>query len=216
MKEFVRPLDKTIFGRIRKAKLSDSENEIRKFILKTYISNGKSPDIQDLYKYFNISENVIVLVLEKLHKFDIISFKNGQISCSYPFSNKASEFLVEIANNSNVYALCATDAFGIHFMTNEKCVVKTKCPYCFAEIEIQLGAGKITNQKPGNIVEFVSLPENCKCTSESFCPTIKFFCSKEHINEWKLNQKYDFEGEIYSLDEVLYHSEKIFCDLLIL
>jgi hypothetical protein len=216
MKEFIRPIDKTIFGRIKKAKLSDSENEIREFILKSYILNGKSPGIHELLNSFNKSENEIVSVLEKLQEFDIINFKNSQIICSYPFSNNQTDFLVKINNLSNVFALCATDAFGIHFLSKENCGIFSKCPQCQAKIEIQLSEEIITNQNTENIVEFVSLPENCNCTSESFCPTIKFFCSVEHINKWKSNQKYDFEGEIYSLDEVLYHSKKIFSDLLVL
>ena len=214
MREFIRPLNKTINGRIQKANLSNFENEIRKYILKSYITNGKAPIIQNLSKQFNFSDAEIILILEKLKHTDIINFRNNQIICSYPFSNKPTDFTVKIENNSTVFALCATDAFGIHFLTQQNCIVESKCPCCQENLNIVLSGGQVTQSNPANIVEFVSLPENCGCTSDSFCPTIKFFCNRDHINLWKIQQDYDFNGEIYELDEVAYHSKKIFSNLL--
>jgi len=214
MKEFIRPLHKTIYGRIQSANLSDTENEIRKYILNHYISSGKAPEVSHLSVYFNLSEYEILLVLEKLKKFDIINFRDNQIICSYPFSNKETDFLVEIKNYANVFALCATDAVGIHFLSKQNCLIKTKCPSCNQDIRIQLNDGEIMHHEPEHIREFVSLPENCGCASSDFCPIIRFFCSEKHLSNWKEKQKYNFKGEIYELDEVAYHSKKIFSELL--
>src|SRR6266542_2630505 len=134
MKEFIRPLDKTINGRIKKDILSNHENKIRKYVLESYISKGKAPIIQDLSKQFEISVEEVIVILERLKKTDIINFKDNQIICSYPFSDKATDFTVEIENNSTVFALCATDAFGIHFLTKQHCVIKSKCPCCQQEL----------------------------------------------------------------------------------
>lgn len=210
MKEFIRPLDKTINGRIKKANLSDAENEVRRLILKNYILKGKSPVIQDLSAQLKISDSEISLILESLKKADIINLKNNEVISAYPFSDKETDFIVKIAGNTNVFALCATDAVGIHFLTKQDCLIKTSCPFCKNEISIEMANGKIIKYQPDSVIEFVSLPENCGCTSSTFCPTIKFFCNKDHIGM----MKYDFSGEIYNLEEVAYHSKKIFSNLL--
>ena len=53
-------------------------------------------------------------LIEKLHKADILTKEDDKIISAYPFSARATRHKVIFKDGHEVYALCVTDALGIH------------------------------------------------------------------------------------------------------
>jgi len=211
MKGLMDRIGETVKGRIAEAELSPRENEIRKYILREFARNGSPPALREIMDGLGIpSEEIVNQTLEKLQKADILSRKGNEIISAYPFSAGETHHKVVFRDGNEVYALCATDALGIHFMLNEDITVLSRCPRCRREMRIVVERGRIVSHLPEGIIEFVSNREGDGCTAETICPFINFFCSREHLEEWREGNPEHENGEIYSLNEALEHGKTIF------
>lgn len=150
--------------------------------------------------------------VEKLELADILTRKGAVIVSAYPFSAQETRHRVVFADSRRAYALCATDALGIHFMLNESITIFSRCPWCERETEVTVKNGTIYSCKPEGMLEFVSERERCGCTAETCCPYINFFCSREHLSRWREKNPELANGETYTLDEALRHGRMIFGD----
>ncbi len=208
-------IGETVKGRVREAYLSQSEEETRKYILKVFARTGKPPSEKTITKAmkFTTLESVHRFVV-KLHNADILTMEGSEIISAYPFSAKATRHKVIFQDGHEVYALCATDALGIHFMLRENISVHSRCPECENEIKIEVKDGRVVSCLPEGVIEFVSSGEQCGCTAKTFCPFMNFFCSQEHLEKWRENNPAYGKGEMYLLHQVLDHGENIFGDFL--
>ncbi|MFQ5924886.1 MAG: organomercurial lyase [Dehalococcoidia bacterium] len=215
MKRLMDRIGETVKGRIAEAKLSPVEDEIRKYILREFASNGRPPTSGEIMKGLGLSSvNIVYQTMGKLEKADILSRKGGEIVSAYPFSAAETHHKVIFEDGHEVYALCATDALGIHFMLDKDITIISKCPRCEKEMRIVVKDGQIDSYDPEGIIEFVSNRERGGCTAETLCPFINFFCSKQHLKEWSEKNPEYRKGEIYSLSDVLEHGKTIFGDFL--
>lgn len=215
MAGLIERIGESVRGRKAAAKLDPVEDEIRKFILRKFAATGKAPSLQDIGEEMGLaSMESISRTLEKLERADILARKEGNIVSAYPFSAQETRHKVVFADGRRVYALCATDALGIHFMLNEPIIILSRCPWCERETEVTVKNGTIYSCKPEGMLEFVSEQERCGCTAETCCPYINFFCSGEHQARWRENNSELANGETYTLDEALWHGRMIFGDFL--
>ncbi len=197
------------------AKLDLVEDEIRKFILWRFASTGNAPLLQEIREEMGLaSMEFVSRTVEKLERADILTRKGGDIVSAYPFSAQKTRHRVVFAAGRRVYALCATDALGIHFMLNEPIIILSRCPWCEGEMEVAVKNGKIDSRKPEGMLEFVSERDRCGCTAETCCPYINFFCSGEHLMKWREKNPELRNGEAYSLSQALQHGKMIFEDFL--
>lgn len=179
-------IGESVKGRIAAAQLTPMEEEIRKFILLELAATGKAPSLLEIGERMGLtSPESVSRGVEKLEAADILARKRGEIVSAYPFSAQETRHQVEFEDGRRVYALCATDALGIHFMLNEPITVLSRCPWCEEETEVAVKNGKIDSRKPEGLLEFVSERERCGCTAETCCPYINFFCSGEHLARWQ-------------------------------
>jgi len=193
-------IEETVKGRIFKAKLSPLEDEIRKYILREFARNGRPPFPEEIMKGLRLSSvDAVNQTIEKPEKADILSRRGDKIASAYPFSTAKTRHKVIFEGGHVVYALCATDALGIHFMLEKDITILSKCPGCGKEIRI---------------VEFVGNRERGACIAETLCPFINFFCSEEDLKEWTENNSEYKNGEIYLLSDALEHGRIIFGDFL--
>ncbi len=215
MKSLMDQIGATVRGRMVEANLSQSENETRKYILKEFAKIGKPPAEKAIAEMMKMpSLESVRRFIEKLNKADILTMEGGEIISAYPFSAKKTRHKVAFPDGHVIYALCATDALGIHFMLGENIVVRSQCPECEGEMKIEVKDGKITSCAPAGVVEFVSSGDHCGCTAKTFCPFMNFFCSKEHVEKWREKNPASAKGEMYQLQQVLEHGEYIFKDFL--
>jgi hypothetical protein len=215
MKSLMDQIGETVRGRLAQAHLSRSEDEARKYILKEFARSGKPPSGNALAGEMKLpSLQLVHGLVEKLHKADILTMEGEEIISAYPFSAKATRHKVIFQDGHEVYALCATDALGIHFMLGEDITVRSRCPECEGEMKIEVKDGSIASLVPAGVVEFVSSRESCGCTAKTFCPFMNFFCSPEHLEKWRMKNPASAKGEMYQLYQVLEHGKKIFGDFL--
>lgn len=204
-------IGESVRGRRAAAKLDPVEDEIRKFILRKLAGTGKAPSLREIGEEMGLASMEFVnRTVEKLERADILTRKEGDIVSAYPFSAQETRHRVVFADGRRVYALCATDALGIHFMLNEPIIILSRCPWCEGETEVAVKDGRIDSCKPEGMLEFVSEQERCGCTAQSCCPYINFFCSGEHLAKWQEQNPELANGETYTLDEALRHGRMIF------
>ncbi len=215
VKGLIDEIGATVRGRLVEANLSQSENETRKYILKEFAKTGRPPAEKTIVEAMNlVSVETVHRFIERLHKVDILTMEGGEIVSAYPFSAKQTRHKVVFPDGHEVYALCATDALGIHFMLGENIVVRSRCPECEGEMKIEVKDGKIAYCTPEGVIEFVSSGSDCGCTAKTFCPFMNFFCSHEHLDKWREKNPASSMGEIYQLQQVLEHGKYIFGDFL--
>lgn len=207
-------IGESVKGRASAAELDPLEDELRKFILRGFAEMGKAPSLRELVDTTGLPTEFVGRTVEKLERADILTRKNGEIVSAYPFSTLKTRHRVVFTGGRWVYALCATDALGIPFMLNEPITILSRCPWCEGEMEIAVKDGRIASRRPEGILEFASERERCGCTAETCCPYINFFCSGEHLKNWREYNSEFARGEIYSLEDALRHGEMIFKDLL--
>lgn len=208
-------IGESVRGRRGAAKLDPVEDKIRKFILRKLAGTGKAPSPQEIGEEMGLASiEFINRTVEKLEQADILTRKEEDIVSAYPFSVQETRHRVVFADGRRAYALCATDALGIHFMLNEPITILSRCPWCEGETEVTVKNGRIDSRKPDGMLEFVSERERCGCTAETCCPYINFFCSGEHLAKWREKNPKLANGETYTLDEALRHGRMIFEDFL--
>lgn len=215
MKSLMDQIGETVRGRLAESLLSKSEDETRKYILKEFAKTGTPPSEKAITEAMKLpSLESARRFVEKLHKADILTKEGGEIISAYPFSAKATRHKVIFQDGREVYALCATDALGIHFMLREDITVRSRCPECENEIKIEVKDGRVVSCVPEGVVEFVGSREHCGCTAKTFCQYMNFFCSQEHLDNWRQKKPDYGKGEMYQLHQVLEHGKDIFGDFL--
>ncbi len=215
MKSLMDRIGETVRGKVVEARLSQVEDETRKYILKEFAGTGIFPSEKAIIEAMKLpSLESAHRLIEKLHQADILTKEGGEIISAYPFSAKPTRHKVIFPDGHEVYALCATDAMGVHFMLREDIIVRSRCPECESEIKIEVKGGRVASCIPDGVVEFVSSREQCGCTAKTFCPFMNFFCSEKHLEKWREKNPDYGKGEMYRLDQVLEHGEHIFVDFL--
>lgn len=215
MKSLIDQIGETVRGRLAEAHLSPAEDDARKYILKEFARTGKAPSDKTIAEVMNLpSVESASRLVERLHKADILTMEGVEIISAYPFSAKATRHKVLFQDGHAIYALCATDALGIHFMLHEDITVRSRCPECGSEMIIEMKDGNIASCNPEGVVEFVSSRKDCGCTAKTFCPFMNFFCSQEHLEKWREKNPANRIGEMYRLHQVLEHGKHIFGDFL--
>ena len=215
MKKLMETVAKSVRGRIKNANLDSLENEIRKFILQEFANTGKAPTYKEIMENLKITAlDIVDKAIKKLEKVDLLEKDGDEIISSYPFSANETRHKVIFKDNSEVYALCATDAMGIHFMLDKNINIESNCPLCENKIKIMVKDGQIDSYNPKETVEYLSIGKTSGSTAKNICPFINFFCSKEHLEEWRENNREYKNGMIFSLNDVLEHGKMIFSDFL--
>jgi len=153
-------------------------------------------------------------LMEKRNEADILTMEGSEIVSAYPFSAKPTRHKVIFQDGHEIYALCATDALGIHFMLRQNVTIRSRCPECEQEMTIELKDDKVASSDPDNILQFVSNGGQCGCTAKTFCPLMNFFCSQDHLDAWRRRNPSYREGGQYSLQQTLGWAGYIFGDFL--
>jgi len=208
-------IGETVPERLAKLHLDATAEKIRKFVLTSLAETSAPPGLAAIRDALGLPDLAQVeRVLARLNDADLLSFQDDEIESSYPFSAAGTAHRVRFDNDREVFALCATDAVGVHFLLNTKVTVLTSCATCDGPIELALQHGHVSRSQPGDIVEFVAGRRACGCNAHSLCPNINFFCTVGHLEQWRASHPDLAEGVIYVLDEVLLHARTIYSRLL--
>lgn len=68
--------------------------------------------------------------LARLDARDLIVLTDDVVSTAYPFSGSPTPFVVRLANGTDRYSCCATDALGIAAMLHQRIEIRSCCHHC--------------------------------------------------------------------------------------
>ena len=183
------------------AKLSTTEKALRWALINQLVDNPEAPILYE-ERYESL-----------LHKDIINRIQENKIGVIYPFSFFPTNYKVLLLDDHKVvYAMCAIDALGIYYSTNQNIRIHTECMCCKESIIIEVKSDKTkVLTKQGDIrVLYVDLTGKkhwcCNC-----CNQMHFFKSNEALENYLShhihnNQKY-FN---LSLDEALKIAKELF------
>jgi hypothetical protein len=108
----------------------------------------------------------------------------NEIVYAYPFTSKATEHRISLYGHA-LHALCAIDALGIGGMFQTDVAIISSCRFCQTPISISTAnAGRaISTRTPDDTVVWYDLAY-AEAAATSCCPSIGFFCSDGHLQQW--------------------------------
>ena len=194
-------------------KLTEQEEDMRRDILAEFPRLGRAPLRQEIMDRKCLSMGQLDLLLNRLQSLDLLYLNPAtqEIHVAYPFSTVPTRHVVRFIDWDEAtlsFAQCAIDALGMHFMFRRALSIGSACEYCANPIAIEVVTRAITHYEPAATVVWVGTSRTA-CAATSICPTMNFFCSKEHLSDWRKNRPGQ-EGEVLDLGEALYVGKGIF------
>jgi hypothetical protein len=191
-------------GTARLARLSDSEQALYRWILRTFAA-GASPLPDALVGVAASLDLDPEAALAKLAHEDLVHHDpaSGTILVAYPFSSLPRGHRVEIDGNRWVEAMCAIDALGIAPMLGSPIEIASRDPRTGTEIRVRLnpGAGAGSWWEPESAVV---LAESC-CEGPSFrscCDVLNFFESRDSVEQY-LREHREVKGLPISIPDAI-------------
>jgi hypothetical protein len=154
--------------------------------------------------------------LDELEKEDAIfrERETGRIVAAYPYSSVRTPHQVSFTDGTKVWAMCAIDALGIHFMVGQDITIETVSPRSGVPITIRMADGRVSSVEPRDVVVWRTdrRPQEAH-DATTCCPGTNFFSSKDVLEEWR-RETGEIDGEVLSLPEAAKRGEIIFGRLL--
>lgn len=182
-------------------------------ILAEFIRSGGPVKIDDIVVLLPaLSPAEVTRVIRELDERDVILIADALVTVAYPFASPATPFKVTLADNRERYAVCAIDALGIAAMLGQPVTIRSHCHHCREPLQIDVRPdGPIGG---ADIMVWVGERGDVRkkaCTS--FCTTLNFFRSEEHLGSW-WEAHPDVPGAAAVLDEAFALGARIFGKLL--
>lgn len=181
--------------------LTSREIEVLKCIFETILKTEKTPTIREMRLSLKKSDEYIIHTLDELEKKDILLRKRGtkEIVSIYPLSLTPTEHRIILENGKRLFAMCAVDALGMPIMFNRKAKIVSRCEKCKQEITIEIENEEIAWISHPDIMIW-SPGRQIAPAAEITCPSVNFFCCKEHLEEW-IKENPDLIGKISEIEQ---------------
>ncbi len=194
-----------------------TKETVLKAVLENFPTLGRAPTIPELTEMLETLEMAEVSqALVGLERDDAIvrEERMGRIITAYPYSDTETSHCVAFDDGVKVWAMCALDALGIHFMTGKNIIVESTCPHSGTQIKIRLENGRVTSVKPAEVTVWLAEKKpGEKYNAITSCPGTNFFSSRETLHDWK-QQAEELNGQQLSLLDAIERSIRVFGHLL--
>jgi hypothetical protein len=191
--------------------------QIYRMILTEFPRLGRGPTVDELHellKHLNLAD--ILNALDELEQEDAIvrDYEDGRIVAAYPYSSSETPHRVTFDNGTKVWAMCAIDALGIHFMTGQDITIDSTSPQSGLPVKIRMESGKALNVEPSDVVVWFAAKKKGELhDAVTSCPGTNFYSRGEAL--WECKQKAgEKNGELLSLSDAIERSNRIFGNLL--
>jgi len=135
---------------------------------------------------------------------------SGSILAAYPLSAVPTAHRVRLADGRQVQAMCAVDALGVALVFGQDTHISSRCRHCRADIEVSVVGERIGAYSPASaVVWYTPAAVHCAVAAEGQCPYINFFCSREHVKDWKRDLSAP-RGQILPLERALDRARAVF------
>jgi hypothetical protein len=184
--------------------VSDIEDRLRCILLQDYVRHGRAPTLPALAAMAGISEEQAREVLAQLRERDLVVFdaEQNRLSGAYPFTDRDTEHRV-LFDGLSVNAMCAIDALGAGAMYERDIAVHSRCRACDRPISVETRARgtALASYSPQSAVVWTGLRYADNCAASSLCTVMAFFCSDDHLEEWRTTNHPDIQGHRLSMEE---------------
>jgi hypothetical protein len=186
-------------------------------ILRLYAALGSAPGTVDLAAASGIESDKLMHILVDLEARDLIGLDHSAkaLRLAYPFTEADTGHRVRV-NGRTLNALCAIDALGVGSMYCIDAAVSSLCRHCGHGIEVATtSAGcSVASMNPPQGLVWYDFSYDGRA-ARSCCPSIAFFCSRQHLDQWFNGQASKPEGLCLSIDEALQVGRAIFGPVLV-
>lgn len=192
--------------------LTEAEDRIWGAILQLYPKLGHAPSPAEIGLAAGMQQSDVEALVSRLRSRDIVvTGPAGRIIGAYPFTDMRADHRVEV-DGQMVSSMCAIDALGMGAMLGTDIRIESQCHRCRCTIEIHTtGSGeRIEQTKPSSSVAWVGLEHNGSCSATSLCTVLTFFCSEQHLNDWRGDQKSNADGTCLTIPQGLQVGRAIF------
>lgn len=193
-------------------KLGTDEDLAWRATLRLYADFGRAPQIADIAARIGVPANKVLALLVELEARDLIGLdrESGQVRLAYPFTQAKTEHQVEL-NWRTLHALCAIDALGVGAMYGANAAVRSQCRQCGRAVRVgttEAGRALASVDPLGSVVWYDFAYDGNAATS--CCPSIVFFCSDSHFEQWQRDRLGRRAGVRLAMDEALEVGRAIF------
>lgn len=193
-------------------KLGTDEDFVWRAILRLYADFGHAPQIADIVARTGFPADKVPALLVELEACDLIGLDrgSGQVRLAYPFTQAKTEHQVEL-NGRTLPALCAIDALGVGAMYGANAAVRSQCRQCGGAVRVETteaGRALARVDPVGSVVWYDFAYDGSAATS--CCPSIVFFCSDSHLEQWQRDQLGRRAGVRLAMGEALEVGRAIF------
>lgn len=189
------------------------KEQVHREILREFPLCGRAPTVDELAEILgHMSVIDIHQALDELERDDAVFREEGrdEIVAAYPYSSRPTTHSVTFADGSKVWAMCAIDALGIHFMTGQNIAIDSIAAQSGLPIRIELKRGKVFRVEPSDVVVWRTARRSSETHDAiTCCPGTNFF-----IPGGRERPKGEETGELISLPDAIERSINIFGDLL--
>jgi hypothetical protein len=200
------------FSQKWKLALSVPEDLTWRRVVELFGQFGRSPSLAEIGGETDLSPDQVRAHLVELHAHDLLGMDQatGEIVYAYPFTNQVTEHHIALHGRA-LHALCSIDALGIGGMLQTDVAITSSCRLCQTPVEIATAnAGRfIANAKPDDAVVWYDL--GYAGTAAMSCyPSIGFFCSDGHLQQWLAARNPPRAGSRLTLVEAMELGRAIF------
>lgn len=162
-------------------------DRIRIAILRAFATRGHCPDVAELASETGVPTQEVKSALAELARRDLVVLgEGGRLTGAYPFTANETRHSVR-RSDLVLRAMCAIDALGVGAMLGEDTEVLSTCRACVCPIAVKTSEEgmELDTLHPPEAVIWVGEVYSGNCGATSLCDSIAFFCSDEHLQEWR-------------------------------
>lgn len=198
-------------------RLGISEDLLWRTILRLYVDLARPPDLVEIAASTGIDTDTAAGLLDVLRSRDLIGLDphGGGIQLAYPFTQAATGHSVELKGRA-LHALCAIDALGVGAMYKTDATISSSCRQCGSMIRVKVAheGRRLEDVFPAKAVVWYDFAYEGSAAA-SCCPAITFFCSGEHLEGWRHDQKTQRVGIDLTMAEALEVGRAVFGPVLV-
>ena len=187
-------------------RLDEAEDLVWRSVLELFSLLGRPPRLEEIASATKMHRKRLAPVLRQLQQLDLLAFDGatGSIAHAYPFTGSNTGHRVHLGERV-LNALCAVDALGVGAMYRRDISIESSCHVCGAEIRIATARNgtALESISPASAVVWYDAVYSGGCAATSCCPSIAFFCSDDHLQQWLAARAAQRQGYRLSPDEAL-------------
>jgi len=172
------------------------------YILESFRLTGHVPTPEELEQELLLGKSQIQTILNALSDKEVIRLdsESRRILDAYPYSSLPTRHRVRLSNGTEIYSMCAIDAFYVPFLADCDITIRSRCFFCRSDIEIAVERKRVSRASPASLMIWNS-------AAPYTCPSTNFFCSEEHLSRWREGSPGE-PGQVFTVSDSLERGKK--------